>query len=289
MCPVLATVLALTMVTSNQSALCPSGLVRYLHVPKAASGFAPTIWAYGCGRVPFVKLALRFQKGRKTDLREITTAQEQDECPCLSGSVYWTYKHKPLWGPEAELNAVGLFRSPAERIVSAFNYNLHAHEFNAEARSALRHAVATAKNRSEQIMTFARWPGVAHVQTKMLLGYHVSSAYTPTPADVELACSRVQRMKFAGVVSCFDESVALFQRQFPARYQSEPIRFRETSYANETSSARDMEFLLEGGFRDEPDSRVFCAAMSRFRVELSRYGKVYPSPGCLAAMQGCTK
>ena len=129
---------------------------------------------------------------------------------------------QPLWGPEAELNAVGLFRSPAERIVSAFNYDLHAHELNLEAHSALRHAVATAKNRSEQIMTFARWPGVAHVQTKMLLGYHVSSAYTPTPADVELACSRVQRMKFAGVVSCFDESVALFQRQFPARYTSVP-------------------------------------------------------------------
>ena len=261
-------------------------------MPKAASSFAPTIWAYGCGRVPFVKLASRIQKGSRwiTDLREITTAQEQNECPCLLGSVQATYKHKPLWGRKAELNAaVGLFRSPAERIVSAFNYDLHAHELSAKAHSALRDAVAATKNRSEQIMTFARWPGVAHVQTKMLLGYHVSSAYTPTPADVELACSRVQRMKFAGVVSCFDESVALFQRQFPARYQSEPIRFRETSYANETSSARDMEFLLEGGFRDEPDSRVFCAAMSRFRVDLSRYGKVYPSPGCLAAMQGCTK
>ena len=152
MCPVLATVLALTIVTSNQSALCPSGLVRYLHVPKAASSFAPTIWAYGCGRVPFAKLALRFQKGSRwgiTDLREIITAQKQSECPCLSGSVYWTYRHIPLRGPEAELNAVGLFRSPAERIVSAFNYDLHAHELSAKAHSALRDAVATAKNRSE--------------------------------------------------------------------------------------------------------------------------------------------
>ena len=274
--------------TTGTSALCPSGLVRYLHFPKAASSFFTTVLAYSCARVPFTTLELRVKaSSQTTNISAIQEASHQGNCPCLSGSVFRTYHHSALQVGDV-LNAAGLFRHPAERLVSAFNFGMHAHGLKRQA--AMRSAVRNTSNRSEQLRTFARWPGVAHVQTKMLLGHSPSSTYTPTAADVELACSRVQSMKFVGVVSCFPESVALFKLQFPARHPDLPVHFRAgKSSGQHTSAARDLELLLAGGYRDAPDALVFCAAVSRLKALLRSHSNFHPSPDCLAAMQnGCT-
>ena len=216
--------------------------MRYFHVPKAGSSFAPTVWAYSCARLPFRTLELHARNlslGSAVNLHDMHEAQRRGECPCLLGSLDLTFHHAALKGEQDVLDAVGLFRSPVERVVSEFNYGLHAHMIRDD--NAMQSAVMSSNERAKQLATFARWPGISHAQTRMLLGHEVSAAYTPTAGEVERACHRVQRMKFVGLLECFTESVDLFKQMFPSRYSGseDTIHYRDTlDWATRYSGSR---------------------------------------------------
>ena len=274
--------------------VCPRGCVRYLHVPKAGSSFAPMLWAYSCPQVQSRWLELResspsSSRRLSTDLNAAERNYRQGRCPCLSTDLRFSYKHQPLMKQRDVRDAVGLFRWPVERVVSAFNYDLHAHRQTEQNASEMRAAVRSKADRANQLITFARWPGVPHVQTKLLLGHHASEDFRPTAASVEKACTVVRHMKFVGLLECFAESTALFKAQFPSRYTGGEAdrHYRAGNSSNETV-ARDADMLLARGYRDEPDERVFCAAAARFGEQLAQHRpQIEVSSRCRAALRLC--
>ena len=101
-------------------------------------------------------------------------------CPCLGYDIYRQFHHEPLdlSKEDPSHNVVGMFRSPAARVISAFHDDLHTpmaqlDQHMHQARQDMLQAMNTAHDRAKQLRIFAEWPYAAHVQFKMLLGRYI--------------------------------------------------------------------------------------------------------------------
>ena len=243
--------------------------LRFFHVPKAGSSFAEYIWAWSCPLLPreLRTVTLR-QDTQNTKLQTLRIGRREGKCPRNQGLIDRAYHHEPLvhdWDVRA---AAGLFRAPAARIVSAFNYNLHAASMDAGNWSAMKAAVSASTSRSAQLRSFAAWPGIAHITTKMLLGRAPSEMIPSSVLDMEAALDRLHHMAFVGLTECFNESAVLFARRFPSElYPRHPPHVRQ---AKNSTAASDEKLLCSTGFEETPDALIYQAAALRFMEELRR-------------------
>ena len=272
---------------THVSGACEQGLVRYLHIPKAATSFISTLWAYGCPQTPMaVRQSLTASTEGNLNIGKMAYQQTLGHCRCMQGDIGRTFHHQPLGSREVNL-AVGLFRVPLDRLVSAYHYDLHVHGLAEAEHSELlslvsrdlngSHAESEAKGRLMALQRFASWPGVAHVQSKMLLQHEPASRVRLSPDMIVQACDHVWKMRFVGLTECFAESVLLFQRRFPARYlqNGSHTHFRKSASADEVVNG-DRELLHTSGYHDAPDEEVYRQAARRFFGELRQFGADIP-------------
>ncbi len=274
----------------------PSGAIRYLHVPKAGSSFAPVVWSAACPLADAHDLELHFLQSRgpqrQTNLSLVTGASREGRCPCYWGGVFEHYHHLPLLHEDVVSATAGLFREPSARIRSAADANFHMHGSSASQHAALKTAMRQATS-AQRTFLFAIWPGVSQVQAKLLLGVAASDPrVVRRAAQVAAAVDRVRRMAFVGLTECFDESARLFRLRFLRNHSNASNaatpHFRPskmTPAASNSSEPIDVRAKLLGAdFRDPADDCVYRAAIDRFHRERRSHGVPIVSRECNATL-----
>ena len=302
------------------------GPIRYLHIPKSGSVLAPWVWAFGCPNLPTEQLVLR-KKNHHSSVTAVRSQLYDYSCPCLLGgaaSAEAEFRHRAL--PENRSSpgvrgAVALFRSPLARAISAYDYDMHAHEIYPAVRHDMTRLVSDAGkacsgcNRTEkrmaQLLTFANVSFVKHVATKMLLGKHPSAIFHPTASHIAEAVGRVALLRFVGLLECWNETTRLFERALFQRPQTAPSgggsgglsgmhsedheldrltrhpphQWFRTSNTQQWERRMERDAMLASGYTDEADEAVYRAAVSRFGAELRALNISAESEECARTLQ----
>lgn len=178
----------------------------------------------------------------------------------------------PQYGapPESKVY-IGLFRDPRLRLKSAYNSHLHAVGIRSSERAQMMAEVKTPQD-------FVRYPGVAHCQTKMLVGHKCGSSVPVTTEMLEEALNRLRtKFVFVGITDEWRESVFLFNRMFKGENNSNALYNkqspshpkRKTFAKNKKQHATSFDFLPE----DDPyDWRVYLEAKRIFQENLAKFG-----------------
>ena len=123
--------------------------IRYFHIPKAGSSFAEYVWAWACPSLPLEQRTITFMPNvsgivQVTSMVDLNRGYRAGLCPCSMGPLDFAYHHQSLEMEYMIAASAGLFRAPAARIVSAFNYGLHANRMEPASRAAMKAAVGGA-------------------------------------------------------------------------------------------------------------------------------------------------
>ena len=183
--------------------------------------------------------------------------------------------------------AVGMFRSPIPRLMSAYNHNLHAFRMGSQSDRKMHSHVKTLEQ-------FAKWPGVSGCQAKMLLGQFCGKSFakrlSDVPADaVERAIDRLDStFAFVGLTEHWNMSVCLFHAQFGGRpsaasfENSRAGHYHQDGASSNKFEAKELDF---GGIDDYADAAVYGEATRIFVRRLREYGFKIPRFLGLAAAQ----
>ena len=253
--------------------------VRHLHVPKTGTSFAYTLVAHRCGGVLppeqlFAYLANVSRRGRQAyDLERALIDRARAACEIGRGTrsriVCGGRLTLPLFGHtpvkrRGNATLVGFFRRPAQRLLSAFYHEKHA--VGPSWQRARRDPMYAALNAS----AWARWPGIAGCQTKMLTGFHCGADVPLTDELVARAVGVLRtRFAFVGLTEEWPRSICLYHA---AARSARPL---EMEFANANPAhgavggATHDEALLEG-FVDHADEAVYAAARELFEAHERR-------------------
>ena len=175
--------------------------IRWLHIPKAGSAFVNVVARFGCpslvGTNRSFSIAADFVHWLNASQ---TSSRARRRCPRLSPP--WA-AHQPVLRAESRhASLVGVFRQPAQRLLSGFHHRengmanaMIAPGMPMARRAAMRRAAAGNPT------TYARWPGIAGCATKMLVGRACASERPPSAAEVASAVRVLhERFVFVGVL-----------------------------------------------------------------------------------------
>jgi len=170
--------------------------------------------------------------------------------------------------------AVGMFRSPIPRLMSAYNHNLHAFRMGPLSYRKMRSHV-------KSLAQFAKWPGVSGCQAKMLLGQYCGKSFakrlSDVPADsVETAVDRIDpTFAFVGLTEHWNMSICLFHAQFggiPSAASFQNSRAGHYDQAGASSNKFEAQELNIEGIDDIADAAVYGEATRIFVRRLREYG-----------------
>lgn len=289
--------------------------LRYFHVPKSASSFAPFVWAHTCD-LPLSMLQLKREESVVRDRTNLSWAQQPDNmrrCRCYlrgpgrSGRprLLSDYHHAPLRSATEAQHAAGLFRQPLARHVSNVRYDLDyswnhsTAEQKLEAYVIRRHLRAKGAGRRgrlrcvRELRAFVRsgrdetllelGERQIGVAANMLIGRSAAVPYRlPLNESERLeAARRVEAMAFVGLIECFNESVTLFQRRFTGALHVPTQTYRVTPSTNRWQVRRDRA-LLQSYFSDPADELVYATAARLFHRRRAEAGIPVASAACAA-------
>ncbi|KAH8069492.1 hypothetical protein JL721_5795 [Aureococcus anophagefferens] len=175
-----------------------------------------------------------------------------------------SHQHTP-YDPSFKGIAVTLLRDPADRLVSAYFFGgIHpmfpaGHDFkdlnDVDAAAAFAR-IAKTSNRS-YIHAYALTPGVAHCQTKAVLGRLCGDAAPLAPADLDEALRRLDEdFLFVGAQAFFPESVRTLHAMLAPELEVDLHRLAESTSRihRYTAQQRDgARRTWRAGFRDAYD------------------------------------
>ena len=282
--------------TRAERRAAPPRAIRWLHVPKAGSALINVVARFGCRDtiatpsssplppLPIFDIALNFTQWRGA----------HPEAQCAGLLAPWA-GHAPvqaheLHGPRL---LVGVFRRPAQRLLSGFHHredgrpnSMIAPGASLATRAAMRRACRGDPG------AYARWPGIAGCATKMLIGRQCANSRPVDAADVSRAVHVLrERFAFVGLLEHWDVSVCTFHALLMggapidpielARTHAGPQRLSQRGGASPRSSAggratADASFAYDERalrqFVDEADEQVYAAASARFWADARRTG-----------------
>ncbi|EDQ86193.1 uncharacterized protein MONBRDRAFT_38476 [Monosiga brevicollis MX1] len=150
------------------------------------------------------------------------TCRPFKEKRCVSQLQGWMQAHYPLNKVQAVSGTVmAMFRHPAKRLVSAFNYGRHSFGMNRLERLRLLKTTETLEG-------YVNFPGIASCMTKMTLGYNCAHYVRLDESHLQEAKSRLEKdFAFIGLSEHWNASVCLFHRQYGgAMHQTELANLR---------------------------------------------------------------
>ena len=266
--------------------------LRFFHVPKAGSSFAPLIWAMACD-ADNKSLALRIVGGRTIPppgVRGTLCAAHY-----LGGQerIMPDYHHAGLRGGGDAAAAVGVFREPASRIVSAYHYGYHTHPNLPPV--VLKPLVALPEANATRLVAFARLRAVRNTATKMLLGELPGTPWFVTATEVALSLRRLSAFRFIAITECLDEAADVFRvatSGWGFAGTLPPLSFsrqhKSSNYAKQRvhdTAAVTVDLLRRG--RDtgdyDADVEVYDAAACLFHCGRSRASIEPRSPSCITS------
>jgi hypothetical protein len=248
-----------------------------MHVQKTGSAFGATIVRVGCPE---------FYMDTETTLAQPTLRSWPTYCrrKLVDGS----HQHTP-YDPSFKGIAVTLLRDPADRLVSAYFFGgIHpmfpaGHDFkdlnDVDAAAAFAR-IAKTSNRS-YIDAYARTPGVAHCQTKAVLGRLCGDAAVLEPSDLDEALRRLDEdFLFVGAQAFFPESVRTLHAMLAPELEVDLHRLAESTSRIHRYTAQQRDGaradLALAGFHDAFDGPLYERGLARFRRAAARYGVALP-------------
>ena len=257
--------------------------VRWLHIPKAGSAFVNVLARFACphdAALPAFDIALNYSQWR--------AAHPLVTCDGLLPP--WA-GHAPVQRHEVQSGRrvlVGVFRQPAQRLLSGFH-----HREDGRANSMIAPGAPPAVRAKMRRAcrgdpgAYARWPGIAGCATKMLLGWPCAAERPLVPGDVARAVHVLtHHFAFVGLTEEWPTSVcvfhALLRRGAPVeaaeltRTHPGPLRPAAPRSRRRRSPPPPPPFSYDEralrGFVDAADERVYAAARSRFWADARRTG-----------------
>eukprot|EP00045_Choanoeca_perplexa_P006219 m.52673 g.52673 ORF g.52673 m.52673 type:complete len:502 (-) comp13520_c0_seq1:11-1516(-) len=219
---------------------------KWLHFPKAGSSFSSTIYHYACrnfqhsrtfddlddpaiaeyqnNTCSFCWLPCGTKCGGFTfwaphdglNRRRVSKKggyylpRPFKEKKCVSQLQGWMQAHYPMPRDIRSINrtALAMFRHPAKRLVSAFNYGRHSFGMNRNERMRMLKITST-------LESFVNFPGIASCMTKMLLGFNCAHHVKLDMGMLAEAKRRVRYdLGFVGLSEHWNASICLFHRKY---------------------------------------------------------------------------
>jgi len=203
------------------------------------------------------------------------------------------YHHAGLRGGGDAAAAVGVFREPASRIVSAYHYGYHTHPNLPPV--VLKPLVALPEANATRLVAFARLRAVRNTATKMLLGELPGTPRFVTATEVALSLRRLSAFRFIAITECLDEAADVFRvatSGWGFAGTLPPLSFsrqhKSSNYAKQRvhdTAAVTVDLLRRG--RDtgdyDADVEVYDAAACLFHCGRSRASIEPRSPSCITS------
>ena len=295
--------------------------VRWLHIPKCGSTLGISLLQYACTpALPAWHIVYMAMAEKQIDVRmahAIEARRARDGFRCAGRLAMPFAGHAPVTPAELLLSPSGMlshaaaksarggglaamFRTPSQRLISAFLDNYHAWGITRHAsRTAMKHAAPT-------VDLWARFPGVAGCQVKMLNGLDCG-ALPPSRGAQDLLARAIRLLRsdafvFVGLVERWRESVCLLHaslgrgtapvegemqslghsRNSDARRGGGGCRLKDKDGVCYGSAGRGYNASVLRGFRDELDEPLYAAAEEEFGRRL-RLHRVAGGPAGVAA------
>ena len=257
----------------------------WVHVPKSGTSFANAL-LHHVGICPKWPSCATLLPGEK-DAEFFKDWNQGELCPEGFAEDYRPSKHRSA-GPALLLHGADhgamFLRQPEQRMLAAH-------------RDGWPEA---SMSRDVPLTTYAR--GTAGCTVKMLTrrgasgsekaqeSYCAFDGDAPSPAEVELAISRLRKFAFVGLAEDWDSSICLFHAQFGGRCHD--FEAAEPSDAPPASMLKDAS----GVPVDKYDGELYAAAEQIFKERLVEYGVVpgqqcpfCPQPKDLLNQPGCQR
>ena len=234
----------------------------WLHIQKTGTAFGSTLAAAGCPEQP-----------KQRNVRKWSGA-----CSYALGAG--SHTHTPYVRERHGVGtAVTLVRSPRARLVSAWFFGLrevghpmlplgHPEKdlsaWDKAARRRLKRAMPT-------IQAYARYPGIAHCQTKMVLGIHCGEAVDVTPEMSREAVRRLRDFRFVGVQDHWSASVQLALAEFNATSSAELVKSAQARHQY-TKRERAAALANLTDYEDVYDEALYDAAAALLRGRCAARG-----------------
>ena len=241
----------------------PRPCLFWLHIQKTGTSFGSTLAAAGCPEQP-----------KQRNVRKWSGA-----CSYALGAG--SHTHTPYVREKHGVGtAVTLIRSPRARLVSAYFFGLrevghpmlplgHPEKdlsaWDKVARRRLRRAMPT-------IQAYARYPGIAHCQTKMVLGIPCGEAVDVTPDMSREAIRRLREdFRFVGVQDHWSASVQLALAEFNATSATELVKSAQARHQY-TKRERAAALANLTAYEDVCDEALYAAAAALLRARCAARG-----------------
>ena len=241
----------------------PRPCLFWLHIQKTGTSFGSTLAAAGCPEQP-----------KQRNVRKWSGA-----CSYALGAG--SHTHTPYVREKHGVGtAVTLIRSPRARLVSAYFFGLrevghpmlplgHPEKdlsaWDKVARRRLRRAMPT-------IQAYARYPGIAHCQTKMVLGIPCGEAVDVTPDMSREAIRRLREdFRFVGVQDHWSASVQLALAEFNATSATELVKSAQARHQY-TKRERAAAMANLTAYEDVCDEALYAAAVALLRARCAARG-----------------
>ena len=235
----------------------PKPCLFWLHIQKTGTAFGATLAAVGCPEQP----------------KQRNVRKWSDACSYALGAG--SHTHSPYIRARHGIGtAVTLIRSPRARLVSAWFFGLrevghpmlplgHPEKdlsaWDKAARRRLKRAMPT-------IQAYARYPGIAHCQTKMVLGIHCGEAVDVTPEMSREAIRRLREdFRFVGVQDHWSASVQLALAEFNATSSAELVKSAQARHQY-TKRERAAAMANLTAYEDVYDDARYDAAAALLRA-----------------------
>jgi len=278
------------------------GPLYWLHIPKCGTSFGATLHGYTCTATPTpqanpadpsetcVRCGPDGARWRGFD-HTILSSIPFDRRPYCDWNVSFkgAFKNHIVLAATndftraGEPRAVALFRDPRRRLVSGWNDNKHSYAMGSwwDPRGP-DEEVKLMRNSTSTLESYARWPGIAGCQVKMLVGEDCSVPLNITRAIYEEAERRLHNMAFVGLTDAFNASVCLFHHMFggvPEEYMftthsrsgAKLLKRKQLQCGVGTRLPRDAWKSVPSAL-DPHDHRLFEAAKGLFAARLRRHG-----------------
>jgi len=286
--------------------------IKWCHVPKASSTFFTTVFRYACVESEEFYVGAPTKSGRKKTMDAAYLAKFAEIQLCPENHSFFSRSkkfglvreisswstHEPIRG--LPTSTVMLFRSPSQRILSAYYFGKHL--WGAEMKnndgtissSRFQAWRQFASRPSQTARNFAATPGVNACQTKMMMGCYCATRmlnatrmacpYHWRSLDASLlyqARKKISQLAFVGIQDFFAASVCLFHRKFGgsfnpkfelALFNLSPSRGgikHQLVHPDNAQLSKDRwneSELLD--FIDAFDEPLFASALDRFIADL---------------------
>jgi hypothetical protein len=262
--------------------------VFWMHIQKTSSWLGNFLLSWGCESVRLRSRSVSLQPLSYSALAK-TLPSLECEANYYTGKFQFGY-HVPHTG-SMNGTTVTLFRNPYSRVISSFLYGKGVHQMmfplgfpdRAKVKFGLRDKIRASPY---PVLAYARLPGIASCQTKMVLGMECGEPITIEQTQLEEAFRRIRYdFAFVGLTEESDASARLFlamyspttspkisvdeeEEMLRGLHSAPRVNSQHTSLVN----SELLSVLREHEWRDAADEHTYHAAVELFFERCAHYG-----------------